>query len=100
MCVEMEMYKELQVCVDEISYFVSKDIQKKYDNGEREFTVDFNDDCLDILLDIYNCRHAKADIWNDLKEEIERYLFFNTKVNFQEIEIRNTRVCVKCWEDK
>ena len=72
--IEIEMYRDLRDWVEEIAYFTAKEIEERA-KSEDSFYVEFLDDCLELMMDWYNCRHVYSDILSDLRMACERELF-------------------------
>lgn len=97
MSIELELYRELRLWVDETAYFAARDISNLYESGQTEFYITFMDDCLELMLDIYNVRQFKTNILDDLREEIERHLFFEYSVQYKRLMFDGNRIFVECW---
>jgi hypothetical protein len=72
--IEIEMYKDLRDWVEEIAYFTAKEIEERA-KSEDSFYVEFLDDCLELMMDLYNCRHVYSDILSDLRMACEREIW-------------------------
>lgn len=72
--IEIEMYRDLRDWVEEIAYFTAKEIEERA-KSEDSFYVEFLDDCLELMMDWYNCRHVYSDILSDLRMACEREIW-------------------------
>ena len=72
--IEIEMYRDLRDWVEEIAYFTAKEIEERA-KSEDSFYVEFLDDCLELMMDLHNCRHVYSDILSDLRMACEREIW-------------------------
>ena len=70
--IELQMYPELRVWIEEISYFFGKEVEE---NGSEDYDYEFFDDCLLLMEDIYNVRHIHKDLIEALRMACEREIW-------------------------
>ena len=70
--IELMMYPELRVWIEEISYFFGKEVEE---NGSEDYDYEFLDDCLLLMEDIYNVRHIHNDLIEALRMACEREIW-------------------------
>lgn len=85
---ELYLYPDLQVWIEEISYFFANDVQNSpTDNIEYVFL----DDALLLMEYVYNCKHIHKDLIDALRIACERELL-DRGITGTPIEIINNKI--------
>lgn len=66
--IELQLYPELRVWIEEISYFFGKEVEE---SNTDTYQYEYLDDCLLLMEEIYNCTHVHKDIMAALQEACE-----------------------------
>ena len=86
--IELIMYPELRVWIEEISYFFGKEVEE---SNSDHYEYHFLDDCLLLMEDIYNVGHIHNDLIEALRMACEREIW-NRCIYGKPVKIKGTTI--------